>query len=108
MDDLDNLEVDEIEDVVVDGEGEESFEPHEGMEFSSEQEAYDFYNTYGYITGFSIRKQTSYTNSKGIKTVIIMVCSKEGKTRKKKEAIGGDDWWVDRKDTRKGKIDAEK
>lgn len=70
------------------------FEPHKGMEFASEQEAYDFYNMYGYITRFSIHKQVSYINAKGIKTTLRMVCSKQGKTRRKKKANGGHDLWV--------------
>ena len=93
MDQLDNLGVDEIEDMVIDGKEEQSIEPHTGMEFDSEKQAYNFYNAYGYIAGFSIRKQSSYINSKGIKTAVRMVCSKEGKTRKTKkqmeETIGG-------------------
>ncbi|XP_078156250.1 uncharacterized protein LOC144552013 [Carex rostrata] len=90
---MDDLEVDEIEDMIINGKREESIEPHVGMEFASEKHAYNFYNTYGYIIGFSIRKQSRYINTKGIKTNLRMVCSKEGKSRKKRkqmeETIGG-------------------
>ena len=46
--------------------GEGNAEPYVGMEFSSKQMAYDFYNTYGFITGFSIctdRKSTRLNSS---------------------------------------------
>lgn len=61
---MDNLGVKKIEDMVIDEKWDESVEPYEGMEFDSEQVAYDFYNTYGYIARFSIRKQSGYVNSK--------------------------------------------
>ncbi|XP_078166558.1 protein FAR1-RELATED SEQUENCE 5-like isoform X2 [Carex rostrata] len=79
--------------MVIDGKAEENIEPQVGMEFASEKHVYNFYNTYGYITGFSIRKQSRYINTKGIKMNLRMVCSKEGKSRKKRkqmeETIGG-------------------
>ena len=53
--------------------------PSKGMEFESDESAYSFYNEYGRIIGFSIRKE--YVN-KCKKTEIVtsrrLVCGKEG------------------------------
>jgi hypothetical protein len=55
------------------------FTPSKGMEFESEESAYSFYNEYGRIAGFSIRKE--YVNKckkTGIVTSRRFVCGKEG------------------------------
>ncbi|XP_006665148.2 protein FAR1-RELATED SEQUENCE 5-like [Oryza brachyantha] len=54
------------------------FEPHEGMEFSSKEAAYDFYNAYGYVLGFSIGVNSGYKNAQGTITSMRLVCSKQG------------------------------
>jgi len=53
--------------------------PKLGMEFDSEQEAYDFYNEYGRNYGFSIRKD--WCNKRKVDGVVTsrqFVCCKEG------------------------------
>ena len=57
---------------------EAGLEPHVGMDFSSRQAAYDFYNAYGYLLGFSIRMNSHYKNTKGVITSMRLVCSKQG------------------------------
>lgn len=81
VDEINVLNVDEVDALLINEAGEESFEPSKGMEFSSQKAAYDFYNTYAYIAGFSIRSRNAYKNSKGITTSIRLVCSKEGSTK---------------------------
>lgn len=60
-------------------EGEEIFEPYEGMEFDSEEAARAFYNAYGAQVGFKVRV-SSFIRSKRDKTIISrqLVCSREG------------------------------
>jgi zinc finger SWIM domain-containing protein 3 len=53
--------------------------PSNGMQFESDEIAYNFYNDYGRMTGFSIRKE--YVNKckkTGIVTSRRLVCEKEG------------------------------
>ena len=49
-----------------------------GMEFDSEQSAYEFYNSYGGRVGFSIRKEYAHKSKTGVITSRTFVCSKEG------------------------------
>ncbi|XP_042483618.1 protein FAR1-RELATED SEQUENCE 5-like [Macadamia integrifolia] len=55
-------------------------EPQVGMLFNSEQEAYDFYNSYGRAMGFSIRRHTVNKSKKDKMTITSrrFVCSKAG------------------------------
>ncbi|XP_042489985.1 protein FAR1-RELATED SEQUENCE 5-like [Macadamia integrifolia] len=55
-------------------------EPWVGMLFNSEQEAYDFYNSYGWAMGFSIRRHTVNKSKKDKMTSTSrqFVCSKAG------------------------------
>lgn len=79
MGDIDEM----IENSVVRGlfacEGEEIFEPYEGMEFDSEEAARAFYNAYAAQVGFKVRV-SSFIRSKRDKTIISrqLVCSREG------------------------------
>jgi hypothetical protein len=55
------------------------YTPKLGIEFGSEQEAYDFYNEYGRNYGFSIRKDCS--NKRNVDNLVTsrkFVCCKEG------------------------------
>ncbi|KAK3188635.1 hypothetical protein Dsin_028196 [Dipteronia sinensis] len=55
------------------------WQPRCGMEFETEQLAYEFYNMYGRRMGFSIRKDTFEKNRRtGEINSRIFVCSKEG------------------------------
>nr|CAD1843913.1 unnamed protein product [Ananas comosus var. bracteatus] len=67
-------------------EGEPGLEPHEGMEFESEQEAQLFYKEYARRVGFRARV-SSYYRSKRDNSIIsrLIVCSKEGFRAKKDE-----------------------
>ncbi|XP_028126036.1 protein FAR1-RELATED SEQUENCE 5-like [Camellia sinensis] len=60
-----------------------------GMEFDSEQLAYEFYNSYGGRVGFSIRKEYAHKSKTGEITSRTFVCSKEGlrKSNKRDFAI---------------------
>ncbi|KAL7183030.1 hypothetical protein ACSBR1_041670 [Camellia fascicularis] len=62
--------------------------PFVGMEFDSEEDAYEFYNEYGRIVGFSIRRDY-HTKSKkdGIMINRKFVCCKEGEKEKDKRNI---------------------
>ncbi|KAL7258174.1 hypothetical protein ACSBR1_004317 [Camellia fascicularis] len=62
--------------------------PCVGMEFDSEEGAYDFYNEYGRIMGFSIRRDY-HTKSKkdGIMINRKFVCCKEGEKEKDKRKL---------------------
>ncbi|URD85388.1 FAR1 DNA-binding domain, partial [Musa troglodytarum] len=72
--------------VVLPPEGEPGLEPHEGMEFESEQEAQVFYKEYARRAGFRARI-SSYYRSKRDNSIIsrLLVCSKEGFRAKKDE-----------------------
>ncbi|XP_059436139.1 protein FAR1-RELATED SEQUENCE 5-like [Corylus avellana] len=55
------------------------YTPKLGIEFGSEQEAYDFYNEYGRNYGFSIRKDWSNKRKvDGVVTSRKFACCKEG------------------------------
>ncbi|PWZ12605.1 Protein FAR1-RELATED SEQUENCE 9 [Zea mays] len=58
--------------------------PEVGMEFVSEEKAYEFYNKYAGHVGFSVRKSTSHKSSENITKVRTFVCSREGYNRDKK------------------------
>ncbi|XP_042516105.1 protein FAR1-RELATED SEQUENCE 5-like [Macadamia integrifolia] len=53
-----------------------------GMEFESEEQAYDFYNQYGRKMGFSVRKDWLNKSKNGIVQSRRYCCSKEGYRRK--------------------------
>jgi FAR1 DNA-binding domain len=57
------------------------------MKFVSKKTAYDFYNAYGYILGFSICENNSYMNKQGIITLMRLVCSKQGLSRRQKSQL---------------------
>lgn len=75
-----------LEMVIVPSEGEAELEPHEGMEFESEQDAQMFYKNYARRVGFRARV-SSYYRSKRDHSIIsrLIVCSKEGFRAKKDE-----------------------
>ncbi|XP_078171535.1 protein FAR1-RELATED SEQUENCE 5-like [Carex rostrata] len=58
--------------------------PCVGMEFSTSEKAYTFYNEYACRVGFSVRKATHAKNRHGVSS-IRFVCSKEGLSRWHKE-----------------------
>ncbi|XP_073001187.1 protein FAR1-RELATED SEQUENCE 5-like [Typha latifolia] len=60
--------------------------PKVDMLFDSENEAYEFYNTYAENVGFFVRRSTLWTTSKNIITRRTFVCSREGFREKKKGA----------------------
>ncbi|XP_020595404.1 protein FAR1-RELATED SEQUENCE 5-like [Phalaenopsis equestris] len=60
--------------------------PTINMLFDSENNAYDFYNTYAENVGFFVRRSTLWTTSKNIVTRRTFVCSREGFREKKKGA----------------------
>ncbi|KAJ8616304.1 hypothetical protein MRB53_035676 [Persea americana] len=57
--------------------------PRLGMHFDDLDEAYNFYNAYGKLAGFSIRKESSNRGKDGEVVWKRFVCSKEGKTDEK-------------------------
>ncbi|KAJ8615718.1 hypothetical protein MRB53_035090 [Persea americana] len=57
--------------------------PRLGMHFDYLDEAYNFYNAYGKLAGFSIRKESSNRGKDGEVVWKLFVCSKEGKTDEK-------------------------
>ncbi|KAF5960661.1 hypothetical protein HYC85_001870 [Camellia sinensis] len=59
--------------------------PYLGMEFPSEEAVYEFYNEYGRIVGFSIRRDYCNKSKKdGVMTSRKFVCYKEGEREKDK------------------------
>ncbi|XP_028109693.1 protein FAR1-RELATED SEQUENCE 5-like [Camellia sinensis] len=59
--------------------------PYLGMELLSEEAAYEFYNEYGRIVGFSIRRDYCNKSQKdGVMTSRKFVCCKEGERKKDK------------------------
>ena len=53
--------------------------PYEGMEFSNDDIAYEFYNNFAIQKGFSTRKYPSYkSRSDGIMIKRTFICNKEG------------------------------
>ena len=61
----------------------ENMTPRLGMHFDDLDEAYNFYNAYGKLAGFSIRKESSNRGKDGEVVWKRFVCSKEGKTDEK-------------------------
>ncbi|XP_058113785.1 uncharacterized protein LOC131256763 isoform X2 [Magnolia sinica] len=59
-------------------------EPKLGMEFTSEEDAYEFYNKYAGKVGFSVRRAWIRRSDDGIITTRIFCCCKEGKKREDK------------------------
>ncbi|XP_044347612.1 protein FAR1-RELATED SEQUENCE 5 [Triticum aestivum] len=64
------------------GREESVFQPCKGMEFNSEQEAYQFYNAYSWEIGFGIRHGNKYINKHGYKSKQDLLCSCEGSCKK--------------------------
>lgn len=60
------------------------WKPNYGMEFDSEQVAYDFYNEYGRREGFSIRRDGCRNDKSNEFTSRTFVCCKEGLRKKDK------------------------
>ncbi|XP_062101001.1 protein FAR1-RELATED SEQUENCE 5-like [Humulus lupulus] len=52
--------------------------PKVGMEFETEEEAYNFYNTYAYNVGFSIRRSKGHKDKDGKMKDRIFCCSCQG------------------------------
>ena len=61
---------------------EEALCPKIGMEFQSEDEAYNFYNRYGLVVGFSVRKDYLNKDKDGVVTSRRYTCCKEGFKRR--------------------------
>ncbi|XP_058074594.1 protein FAR1-RELATED SEQUENCE 5-like [Magnolia sinica] len=59
-------------------------EPKLGMEFNSEENAYEFYNKYAGKIGFSVRKSSCIKSNDGIVTKKVFCCYKEGRKQKDK------------------------
>ena len=53
--------------------------PRLGLEFASVEEAFNFYNEYAWLGGFSVRKDTSRKNKDGVICMQLLRCSKAGK-----------------------------
>jgi hypothetical protein len=53
------------------------FKPEVGMEFYSSEEAYQFYNMYSWVAGFSIRLGDNYTNKKKQRTMQEYLCQRQ-------------------------------
>ncbi|XP_028120281.1 protein FAR1-RELATED SEQUENCE 5-like [Camellia sinensis] len=58
--------------------GDYDWKPRVHMTFDTEQEAYNFYNAYGEMMGFSIRRGYVNKNKEGQITSRLFVCNKEG------------------------------
>lgn len=54
------------------------FKPEIGMEFCSMEGAYQFYNMYSWVAGFSIRLGDNYTNKNKVRTMQEHKCQREG------------------------------
>ncbi|XP_020244861.1 protein FAR1-RELATED SEQUENCE 5-like isoform X2 [Asparagus officinalis] len=52
--------------------------PEVGMEFEDESKAYEFYNTYAGIVGFSVRKSRTVRSAGNVVRSKTIVCSKQG------------------------------
>ncbi|XP_060973319.1 protein FAR1-RELATED SEQUENCE 5-like isoform X2 [Cannabis sativa] len=62
--------------------------PKVGMEFETEEEAYDFYNSYAYKVGFSIRKSKGQKDNKNGRMIDrIFCCSCQGYREKDKRDV---------------------
>ncbi|KAM2667987.1 hypothetical protein EV2_019613 [Malus domestica] len=55
-----------------------------GMEFETEEDAFEFYNAYAYTVGFSVRKSKAHKNEDDKLMDRLFVCSSEGHRQKKK------------------------
>jgi hypothetical protein len=53
------------------------FAPYVGLQFDSEVEAYEFYNTYSWELGFGIKRGRKYENTSGYKSLQEFSCSCE-------------------------------
>ncbi|GMN64600.1 hypothetical protein TIFTF001_033670 [Ficus carica] len=73
--------------------------PQCGMEFPSEERAYNFYKNYAARLGFKVRKGKVQRTSNGMIQKRIFLCSKEGERSKK---ISGETPRYKRKETRTG------
>lgn len=60
--------------------------PEVDMEFEDEDKAYEFYNKYAGLVGFSVRKSSSDKSSENITRSRTFVCSREGFRKDKKGA----------------------
>ncbi|XP_019460155.1 PREDICTED: protein FAR1-RELATED SEQUENCE 5-like [Lupinus angustifolius] len=60
--------------------------PKLGLEFETEDAAYDFYNSYAYRVGFSVRKSKAHNNTKGHIIDRVFCCSCEGYHEKDKRS----------------------
>ncbi|XP_042494336.1 uncharacterized protein LOC122073773 isoform X2 [Macadamia integrifolia] len=80
---------DDICDAFVSGEAQdlECEIPSVGKEFVSDEQAYDFYNSYARKIGFSIRRGRSGKTQKGVVWRRIFECSKEGHRRVDKRTL---------------------
>ncbi|KAJ1381587.1 FAR1 DNA-binding domain [Sesbania bispinosa] len=54
-----------------------------GLEFDTEEDAYDFYREYAKFIGFSVRKGDVYRNCNGSITMRQLVCNREGERSEK-------------------------
>ncbi|XP_051189963.2 protein FAR1-RELATED SEQUENCE 5-like [Lolium perenne] len=54
------------------------FEPEVGMQFSSTEEAFQFYNMYSWVLGFSIRLGDNYTPKTKQRTMQEYLCQRQG------------------------------
>ncbi|XP_020253841.1 protein FAR1-RELATED SEQUENCE 5-like [Asparagus officinalis] len=64
---------------VENGEGNFVVDPYIGMEFSTREEAYNFYNAYARLKRFGVRKgHTTWSRKKDAIISRIFVCDKEG------------------------------
>ena len=61
---------------------EEALCPKIGMEFQSEDEAYNFYNRYGLVVRFNVRKDYLNKDKDGVVTLRRYTCCKEGFKRR--------------------------
>ncbi|RWR82329.1 protein FAR1-RELATED SEQUENCE 5-like protein [Cinnamomum micranthum f. kanehirae] len=76
--------------VLIDDKGKDdgALDPVVGMEFQTEDDAYDFYNKYARKAGFSIRKDTKNRDRKtGVIKSRRFVCSREGYRRPDKRDV---------------------
>ncbi|XP_058114567.1 protein FAR1-RELATED SEQUENCE 5-like [Magnolia sinica] len=63
-------------------------EPKVGMEFASDESAFEFYNKYARIAGFSARKGWVHKSDDGMVILTrIFCCSKEGQRRENKQIV---------------------
>jgi hypothetical protein len=53
------------------------FEPQVGMQFSSTEEAFQFYNMYSWVLGFSIRLGDNYTPKTKQRTMQEYLCQRQ-------------------------------